>query len=241
MTLQNSFGTQLIEPTQSNTIVVQRLSFAKKRLALNYISSDIIKKYPSEPQVNQLLLTQLFEREGCRLVGYIMIDKAPGALYFFLNIRQYELMKNIYSEETLAQVTFTHKVNFVTLGHLTDQDKMVSLFGKSSVTDFNKARDIPTQIDVNFCLYYFPLVPHMFSIGKEKINKETYQYAVNFHCQHNPISIAAYQITFAYSIKPVGIYYSKEEYTLLQMITTISAIVTGVYVILGMIKNAIDN
>lgn len=241
MTLQNSFGTQLIDPTNSKTIVIQRISSANKTLALNYISPEIIERYSQTSQVNQLLLTQLLEKEGCRLSGYTMIDKAPGALYFFLDIRQYEMMKTIYSEEVLSKITFAHKVNFVTLGYIEDQRNMIRIFGKSDVTDFNKAKYIPKQVDVNFCLYYFPLVPHMFSVGKERFNKETYQYAVTYNCQQNPISIAAYQLTLAYSIKPVGIFYSKEEYTLLQMLTSITAIITGVYVIIGIIKRAIDN
>eukprot|EP00826_Nyctotherus_ovalis_P060792 TRINITY_DN856_c0_g2_i6.p1 TRINITY_DN856_c0_g2~~TRINITY_DN856_c0_g2_i6.p1 ORF type:complete len:152 (-),score=40.44 TRINITY_DN856_c0_g2_i6:31-486(-) len=139
------------------------------------------------------------------------------------------------------EISLAHRVGLVTFGSLADQEQMVSIFGQSRVTQFNRAAAIPFHGNVNFCLYYFPLVPHMFSVGNEAIDKETYQYSFVYNCQKTPIDKASYQITFAYEFNPVGIYYNKEEYTLLQMFTSVSAIVTGTYVIMGIIKKAIDN
>lgn len=241
MMLTNSFGRMRLDPTSLNTVAIQRFNAQKLKLPANHISPAVSEKYKEVSPVNQLLLTQLLEREGCGLSGHIMVEKAPGSLHFFIDIRQYEFMQKVYSDTEMPKLTFTHQVGSVTVGNLADQKEMIRLFGSKSATEFNRARDIPLQNDVNFCLYYFPLVPHIFSIGKERLNKEMYQYSVTYNCQNEPVSIASYQITFAYSIKPVGIYYSEEEYSILQMLTAVTAIVTGVYVIMGMVKSSIDN
>ena len=114
-------------------------------------------------------------------------------------------------------------------------------FGESSVTDFNKADEIEIQRDVNYCLYYFSSVPHMFSIGKEKISKETYQYSVVYTCESTPRPQSNYQIAFVFDVTPVGIHYNREEFTVLQVFTSVAAIIAGTYVIMGILKSSLEN
>lgn len=108
------------------------------------------------------------------------------------------------------------------------------------MTDFNKADDIPLQKDVNFCLYYFATVPHMFSVGKERVSKETYQYSYVYSCNNNPMPMQGYQIAFVFDMSPVGIYYNKEDWSMLQTFTSVSAIVAGVYVVMSIVKRFLD-
>lgn len=240
MTIQDTFGLKYINPRNTETIATQRLSSSKTLLPPDYVSPSVRSNFSSSPRKHQQLFTQLLENEGCHLKGHVGIEKTPGTLHFFVDEEDYKKAKGKLGS-LAAEVSLTHRVALVTFGNLADQKQMVEIFGQSGVTEFNRAADIPFHGNVNFCLYYFPLVPHMFSVGNEAIDKETYQYSFVYNCQKTPIEKASYQITFAYDFKPVGIYYNKEEFTVLQVFTSVSAIVTGAYVIMGMIKKAIDD
>jgi len=232
---------KFIDPKNIESILTQRFSSNKRPLASNYISPPIAEEFKQASRDYQMLFTQLIEGEGCQIKGYLPIEKAPGSLHFFIDENRYGDLRRRLGDRQIPEISFTHDVKMVTFGDLKDQKEMIKVFGKSSVTEFNRADYMPAQTDVNFCLYYFPLVPHMFSLGKEAINKETYQYSIVYNCQEAPIRTAAYQITFAYHLNPVGIYYNKEEFALLQMFTSVAAIVTGIYVIMGIIKKTLDN
>ncbi len=235
------FGTKFINPATTPTIRMRRLNSQLELLEQAYVSPAVATKYSNLPVDYQVLLTQALENEGCQLYGYTNVYKAPGTIHFFMNLKEHELMRaGVNVREVLQKITFTHKLKSVTFGNMTDQEDMIRLFGESSVTDFNKADEIPFQKDVNFCLYHFATVPHMFSIGKEKLNKETYQYSIVHNCQNNPMPIAAYQLTFAFDVNPIGIHYTKENWTLLQLFTSISAIIAGVYVIMSILKRALE-
>lgn len=232
---------KFINPKTTEDINILRLSSRKQLLTPNYISPSVAEEFKQASSEYQTLLTQVIEGEGCQINGFLVIEKAPGSLNFFIDESRYGELRRGLGDRQIPEISFTHDVKMVTFGNLKDQKDMVKVFGKSDVTEFNRADYIPAQTDVNFCLYYFPLVPHMFSVGKEAIDKETYQYSIVYNCQEAPIRTAAYQITFAYHLNPVGIYYNKEEFTILQMFTSVSAMVTGVYVIMGIIKKPLDN
>lgn len=232
---------KFINHKYTKSVKIQRYSSSNQPVELNYVSSDVSKEFKGSTDDQQILMTQVIEGEGCHIAGYILIEKAPGSIHFFIDEKKYGALRQGLGDRKIPEISFTHNVNLVTFGNYEDQQQMIKIFGRNEVTDFNRADYIPPQSDVNFCLYYFPLVPHMFSVGKEAIDKETYQYSIVYNCQETPMKSASYQITFAYHLNPVGIYYNKEEFTLLQVFTTITAIITGVYVIMGIIKQTIDN
>jgi len=235
------FGMKQIYIPRTPTIKARRLNSQLEFIQDDYISPEIREKYKNVHPQYLTYLTEVLENEGCQLSGYYDVYKAPGELSFFIYIYEQDLAKfGINTREIMDKLTLTHKLKSLTFGNITDQQTMINLFGESSITDFNKADEMPIQKDVNYCLYYLAAMPHMFSIGKEKFNKETYQYSYVYTCETTPMQIAAYQLTLAFFANPVGISYTREDWSFFTFLTSTSAIIAGIYVIMGVIKRALE-
>ena len=239
--LSDAFRSVFLDNSGNGNIKLRRLNSQLEYVDPLYISPDVAEKHKDAPMDYKILYTEAVEHEGCQVTGYIDVYKMPGTLHFFLNLREQELMHaGINPREILGRITFSHKLKSVTFGNVTDQKEMLRLFGESSITDFDKVNEIPYQNDVNFCLYLFHAMPHMLSIKGEKINKETYQYPTIYHCSNSPMNIAAYQVSLAYKVNQIGIHYDKEQWSLLQLFTSISAIVAGIYVVMNTLKRGLE-
>lgn len=80
----------------------------------------------------------------------------------------------------------------------------------------------------------------MFHIGKTSVSKETYQYSYVFSCNQQPGPMGGYHVTLGYDVGSIGVSYLREEWTLLQVFTSLSAVIAGVYVIMRIIKSSLD-
>jgi len=83
-------------------------------------------------------------------------------------------------------------------------------------------------------------VPHSFYLGRDKGIRETYQYSIDYTCDNKAKTVGGYQIAFVYDMASVGIHYRLEEWSLLQLFTSVAAIISGVYVIMDILHNVLS-
>ncbi len=85
-------------------------------------------------------------------------------------------------------------------------------------------------------------MPHKFFLGKSEIDKETFKYSVYYQCKGSADEGEDdHQLTFMHDVSSVGIKYKKEEITFLQTLTSLAAIIGGVYVVLGLLHGVVSN
>jgi len=230
LSLKNTF------PVSSPTIKAERYSSRLNPLKSQYTGDAVNRVYKRSSLEDRILLTQLLEREGCRLSGYIDISKAPGSVSFFINLRQQVLNKyNINATELIKGFTFTHTINFLSFGSTKDQKEIMRSFKESSFMKFDRARDIPEQSNVDYCLYYFALIPYMFFI-----DKEVYQYSIAYNCQNSSLPTSEFQLALSYSTSHIGILYDKEKKSIGEIFITIIGVLGGVYVMISSLKKIVD-
>ena len=114
-------------------------------------------------------------------------------------------------------------------------------FGASGVTDFDKGDELPEFRGVNHCEYFMKIIPHKFVQGSSVINDETFQYSMHYQCKDSVgEKEEGHQLSFMHELSSIGIKYTKEEISLLQTLTSVMAIVGGVYVIMGILHRGIS-
>ena len=100
---------------------------------------------------------------------------------------------------------------------------------------------MPEFRGVSRCEYYMKIVPHKFYIGSSKIDRETFQYSAHYQCREgNGEKEDSHQVTFMHEISAVGIKYSKVSVTTLQMLTSLMAVIGGVYVVMGILYRSLS-
>eukprot|EP00826_Nyctotherus_ovalis_P013986 TRINITY_DN13855_c0_g4_i1.p1 TRINITY_DN13855_c0_g4~~TRINITY_DN13855_c0_g4_i1.p1 ORF type:complete len:244 (+),score=55.62 TRINITY_DN13855_c0_g4_i1:343-1074(+) len=232
------FGSTWINAGELN---MRRVSDSLQEIQSNYVSAEVDRGYSGVSEKEKILVTQIRGREGCRVSGSVKMFKLPGELHFFANPTDFDLFRlGLYPSEVREQIDFSHKLQSVTFGSLSDQSAMIKLFGKTGGTDFDKVAELPAEHFANSCFHYFTSVPHMFSVGKETIHKETFQYSLVSACQSHYLFGSMPRVVVAFRTTPVGISYHKEDWSLLQTFTSFSAIIGGVYTIIGLIKRMFD-
>ncbi len=153
-----------------------------------------------------------------------------------MSLNQEELVEaRANMTQITQQMEFSHSLLEVSFGDKKSQKEMVRRFGSMHVTSFSKSAAIGLQQGVSSCYYYMKAVPHSFYVGGAKVSKETFQYSINYMCDASAKTIGGYQVALVYDMSAVGIVYKLEDWSLLQLLISIAAIVTGVYVIMRLI------
>jgi len=233
------FGSVRIDVTKE--LELQRISNSLEKIKESYVDSKVNTQHPNLSEKDKRLLTQIEGKEGCRVIGSVNMFKMPGEVHFFVDLINSELSRlGLNPNKVRKDIEFSHKLQSVSFGKLADQRIMKRLFGNAIGTQFDKVGDLPAEHSRNSCLYYFISVPNMFSIHKEVIHKETYQYSLVSTCQSAYSFGNIPRIIVAFKTTPLGISYNKEDWSLLQMFISFSAIIGGIYTIMGLLKHTFD-
>ena len=140
----------------------------------------------------------------------------------------------------MPNLTFSHNIEYITFGDEASLKEVTTKFSNTYVSEFNRAAKVGSLHNESTCFYYMKAVPLWFFIGSTKISQETYQYSIDFTCEDRAKTIGGYQVTFVYDMSPIGIVYKMEEWSVWQMLVSVSAIVSGVYVLMGLLYRVFE-
>ena len=220
---------------------MKRIGNNSKEIDNDYISQEVLEKYPNMIYDAKLMLTQLMNKEGCRIIGSTKMNKFRGEIHFSYNPVDDEILKaKIDSKPLKAYISFSHKINSVTYGDSKDQNIMIKTFGNNTMTKFNKFDNTPIKEGDESCFYYCSSVPHKYSIGHKNLSGETYQYSLATNCVSPYYRSYFPEVLIIFAPIPIGIYYHKDDWSMLQMFTSFSAIIGGIYTIMKIVKRACD-
>ncbi len=232
---RDSFGVWRVNFQTETNIKLLRLDTSGKAIQDSYIAPEIATRFPKHPPATQAMFTQLFNNEGCRVMGALQISKSPGFVQFYVNLNQADLIDAQVSLSDVApKLEFSHTIYHVSFGSQRSQWEISVKMRRDGphLTEFNKASKAGPQRNVNSCYYYMKAVPHWFVLGSQKDPHETYQYSLDYTCDNSAKTIGGYQIALVYDMSAVGIVYTKEQWSILQVLVSASAIVAGVYVVM---------
>lgn len=214
------------EPGQCcNTCDDVKAAYAKKNWHLPSLHTI---SQCQEAEIERVLRGEV--QEGCRIKGFLLVNKVAGKVYFAPS----KYFRNGYlSAKDLVDATFrafdtSHKVNSFSFGESfptmkNPLDKREKLLSESSRGSFQ---------------YFLKVVPTEYSyLNGNRIL--TNQYSVTEHFKElTPLSEKGLpMVTLAYSFSPIMFRIEEVRKGFLQFLTSVCAIVGGVFTIMGVLDS----
>lgn len=218
------------------------------RLPCGYVSVDIadllknhevdsstnLRKIPLTPKgdeiPNRMNPDEIVERnEGCRLRGFIFVNKVPGNFHISSHSRSDRAMQDfpegIWLEHTIRTLSFEPEQ--ATGAYRYPEAGSRPLEG--TVSRITK----PTSFH-----YFLDVVPTVYSGAVSTLR--TYQYTVGGK-QVPPMRGHMPVLMFSYQLSPIVVQYSSARVSFTHFLTYICAIIGGVYTVSGLISRFVYN
>ncbi|DBA00549.1 TPA: hypothetical protein N0F65_006453 [Lagenidium giganteum] len=211
------------EPQESPIDVVVDVTFLHEKcqdVAIDVSDAKGNKEILLKEEVEK----QPFGESGCRFVGSVQIKKVAGDITF-----AHEGSLNIYSFFDFLNFNSSHVVNHLRFGPIIP--KM-----ETPLIDVHKT----VLENVATYKYFVNIVPTKYIyLSGQSIT--TYQYSVTEHVMKNEESnqLSFPGVMFSYEFSPIAVEYVETKPTILQFITSSSAIVGGIFAVARMIDGAI--
>lgn len=172
--------------------------------------------------------------EGCRVTGYVMVNKVPGNFHVSSHG-----MENIVMQFLGGNIDVQHTIHELYFGELS----MSGDHGYEGEVHPLNGQSMRQEGHYHY-EYHLDIVPTIFAQKKSaKAFKGTdsdraYQMAVAQHHQEAPPGHMP-AVFFRYNLSPITVKYSRERVSFLHFLTYVCAIVGGVYSVAGVLNRVV--
>ena len=169
--------------------------------------------------------------EGCRVVGFIYINRVPGNFHLSFHVA-HELVSRL-PREYLNKIKFSHVINHLSFG---EENHSESLEKEFEAENF-RLYDGKKVYDKDFMYkheYFLKIIPVQFidQCTDEEIN--SYQYSLNLNSDKAHGLFGA--VYFRYDFENITMRYTKVDKKLSEFIVSLCAILGGVFALLGLVN-----
>ena len=181
--------------------------------------------------------TQFANQEGCRLQGYIYVNKVPGN--FHISSHAYHDKIFALVGHDMGRLDFSHEVNHLSFGVNKDIEVIQTIFHEgvlSPLDTVKKMRPENVKEALNY-EYYIKVVPTTY-----KTLKHEEYYVHQFTANSNEYkSEGAPAVYFRYDLSPVTVKFSQVQESFFHFIVQVCAIVGGVFTVAGLLENMLHS
>lgn len=156
-----------------------RLTNNSLEVPKKFVDESIDEKYHNEKNETKQILTGLKNKEKCRVIAHIYVNRVPGRLIFshilregFLNITK-RLDRDLFD-----QINFSHNISALTFGSKDVQNMIQLKHGLQPETEFNTLQGIAVEHSHSIsCDYYLKVIPFYY-----QSMEEAFKYSFHQHC-----------------------------------------------------------
>lgn len=184
----------------------------------------------------EAILAQLGRKEGCRLHGFIRVNKVPGN--FHISSHAYhEFMHSLIGNDFSA-LDLSHSIAHLSYGENADLSSIRTSFSEGVLSPLDGLAKLkPNGVSTSFSYeYYIKVVPTTFTTldGQEYF---VHQFTANTN-EYQSHGLPA--VFFRYDLSPVTVKFSQFQESFFHFIVQVCAIVGGVFTVLGLLEGAIQ-
>lgn len=178
-------------------------------------------------EVELLRRIQNENSEGCRVYGYIEVNKVAGNFHFapgktFVTRHGHHIHE--FKPEQAARFNVSHTINSLWFGEVPVPTVQNALDGQRRISESGPA----------VFQYFLKIIPTTY-LPRSGEAIQSYQYAVTEHKkQSGQRSFVLPGIFFIYDLSPIRVTVSTEHTTLLAFLTRLVAVVGGIFTVSGM-------
>ena len=211
-----------------------------KKIRLDYDGrsleeEDLLKG--SGPMNIEAVKKQLDDREGCRLKGYIFVNKVPGNFHISSHAYQ-DKIYNLVGHD-LGKLDFSHDIQHLSFGANQDIQIIQTVFHEGVLSPLDSVKkNRPSNVNEALSYeYYIKVVPTTYKTLK---NEEYYvhQFTANSNEYRAEGAPAVY---FRYDLSPVTVKFSQVQESFFHFIVQVCAIVGGVFTVAGLLENLLHS
>jgi len=174
--------------------------------------------------------------EGCRLSGYISVNKVPGNFHF--SFHSQSNVANQLPRELTRKVKLDHTINHLSLGREHKNFYISKVFGEGNHTNF-APYDGESKADSNSGSfkhqYYMKVIPSQFIDDSSGEEHYTYLFSMNYLSQ--PINAQFGAVFFRYDIESITMKYVLEDKSFAHYTVSLCAILGGVFAVIGLVNS----
>lgn len=178
---------------------------------------------------------QLDRKEGCRLYGFIRVNKVPGN--FHISSHAYHDSIHSVTGGDLSRLDLSHKVNHLSFGENTDLSTIRSSFSEgvlSPLDGFSKIKTTGVTGSLSY-EYYVKVVPTTYTtLDNQELFVHQFTANTNEYASHGLPALF-----FRYDLSPVTVKFSQEKETFFHFLVQVCAIIGGVFTVSGLVEGAI--
>jgi thiol-disulfide isomerase/thioredoxin len=168
--------------------------------------------------------------EGCLISGQVYVNKVPGSLSIAAHSKHHTIAASL--------INTTHAVHHFSFGDLPPRRKSGLLQGAYDAA--NRLGDTYwVTTGANHTHEHYVKVVSVVYEGTvaEKMDWNTYRYTVNSHEYKDDIDYAGAK--FTYDLSPMTVSYSQQSMPFYHLITSLCAILGGIFTVLGLLDSAL--
>jgi hypothetical protein len=181
----------------------------------------------------------LHSGEGCRVAGFVKVNKVPGNVHLSTYSHSY-LFGSLYQEA--RNINISHKVNHISFGVDTDISYVKKNFKDTGIVSpldgveqIVQAKKEGSGIDTAIYEYYTKVVPTTYrSLDKEPVH--VYQFTANSNNIQNQQMPSLY---LRYDFSPVTVRYTEKRESTSHFLVQICAVIGGVFTVAGLLDSAL--
>ena len=195
---------------------------------------DLLKgKARSDDEIRK----QVTDEEGCRIQGYILVNKVPGNFHISSHAFHHRMAQLIKND--MGKLDLSHQINHLSFGDNEDIHFIKSNFDEgvlNPLDSVSKVRPGDVKAPISY-EYYLKVVPTTY---RTLSNKEFYvhQFTANSNDFRSGGMPAMY---FRYDLSPVTVKFSQEQESFFHFLVQVCAIVGGVFTVAGLLEHLLHS
>jgi endoplasmic reticulum-Golgi intermediate compartment protein 3 len=220
------YGAETTTGQCCNTCEEVRAAYREKGWALENLSK--IEQCVDAGETNEAFATAMERGDGCRMFGYVNVNKVRGNFHFAPGKPFAHSQMHIHDLVSFDATAFniSHEIHSLSFGRSYPGAKAPLNGAKETVTTGG-----------GMYMYHMKVVPttYMYSSGAA-ISTNSYS-VTKHHRKDQPAPVHGYGLPgvfFFYQLSPIRVQHFEESRSLLHLITQICGIVAGVYTVAGM-------
>mmetsp|Transcript_21593 Transcript_21593/g.39490 ORF Transcript_21593/g.39490 Transcript_21593/m.39490 type:complete len:334 (+) Transcript_21593:85-1086(+) len=178
---------------------------------------------------------QLDRKEGCRLHGFIRVNKVPGN--FHISSHAFHEHIHTVTGGDFGRLDLSHKISHLSFGDNADLSNIRTSFSEGVLSPLDGFSKMKTQ-GVAHSLsyeYYIKVVPTTYTT-LEWQEYFVHQFTANTN-EYTSHGLPA--VFFRYDLSPVTVKFSQEKESLFHFLVQVCAIIGGVFTVSGLVEGAI--
>lgn len=168
--------------------------------------------------------------EGCLISGQVYVNKVPGSLSVAAHSKHHTIAASL--------INTTHTVHHFSFGDLPPKRKSGLLKGAYDAANRLGNTYWVTTGSNHTHEHYIKVVSVVYEgTVAEKMDWNTYRYTVNSHEYKDDVDYAGAK--FTYDLSPMTVAYSKQSMPFYHFVTSLCAILGGIFTVLGLLDSAL--